>query len=164
MKSKTKFGCSLVTLVTLISFPSASADTTSSLDVAKQNLLGEWQVGYRPGSFVGGAKTPLRKLFLTGNVGPIWRFDDDGSTTAFVPCDINEVFRKGVVARGTWALLDGGTTLEVKAQMTVATKEPLELKGPLVFELVGANAMKPTSMTFGNRPFGRYNDQVFICD
>lgn len=144
MKNQTwvSTACSLLLVFASLSNDSAFADT--SIKDGKKKLVGEWQVGFHPRMFSPGAKVSFRQYFLTGQVGPVWRFNDDGTATAFIPCDISEKFRKGDIANGTWQLLEEGKILSLRAHSLVRPNSPMEMRGAL--EVI---CIRPTRLEMG---------------
>ena len=168
MKNKiwVSLACSL--LLVFASLPNNSAFAgTSVMDVEKK-LVGDWQVGFHPRLFSPGAKVSFREYFLTGQVGPVWRFKSDGTATAFIPCNINERFKKGDIASGTWQLLEEGKILSLRAHSLVGPNSPMEMRGALEFDMYPSKDIGDGTMSLhessGSREFGRYDSQIFTCD
>lgn len=168
MKNQTwvSTACSLLLVFASLSNDSAFADT--SIKDGKKKLVGEWQVGFHPRMFSPGAKVLFRQYFLTGQVGPVWRFNDDGTATAFIPCDISEKFRKGDIANGTWQLLEEGKILSLRAHSLVRPNSPMEMRGALEVDMYPSNETGDGTMSLhdssGSRQFCRYDSQLYTCE
>jgi len=150
----------------LISLVLTATANGANSDGNLEKLEGSWIANFHSASIFPRTKASFPNNFLTGNVGAMWKFEHDGTLTVFLPCDINERFRKGNVAIGAWEL-DAENNLHLRARMLTESQTSIEIDGQIEFDSYPSKEFGAGTMTIhsSNRMyyFGRYEENDWTC-
>jgi len=164
--NRIKNSCALVMLM-LTALPCSAAEADISVETVIKKLEGNWLAKFIPALFSRGIKVPFQEFFLDGTIGAVWRFEQDGKLVVYLPCDINQRFRKGDIALGDWKL-DAGKTLRLRAQLLIESKDIIEIEGPLEFDSYPSKQSGEGTMTVSSSQrsmqFGRYDGKMWFCN
>lgn len=150
----------------LISLVLVTTASRAKGDGMPDKMVGSWLSNFFPASIAPGTTASFPHHFLTGDVGVAWKFEHDGTLLAFLPCDVNERFRKGNLALGSWSL-DRENNLRIRLRPLDESKTPLEIDGKIEFDSYpskesGAGTMAVYTSN-GKLHWGRYDENAWNC-